>query len=198
MALLNRRSYGRILLPGILVITILAFGVLGASQDEIMKKRVENEKTMASRVATGITALKVWRDHPVFGVGFFQYRNVRGDYVQPVTAPGFGTIKFVQFRRNNIHDIYLGPLAEDGLVGMAMQFGIYWLILRTFLRKFRWRKDGDHFAIYVMPIFGGMFVGYLFGGIAIDYRFFSMVGVLFYMCAGILEGYQKTELENVS
>ncbi len=198
VAVLNRRSYGRILLPGMLVIAILAFGFLGASQDEFMKERVENEDTMGARVGTAVTALKVWRDHPVFGVGFFQYRNVLQDYIQPVDVPGLGTIKFVSFRHNNIHDIYLGPLAEDGLVGMAMQFGIYWLILRTFLRKFRWRKDGDHFATYVMPIFGGLFVGYLFGGIAIDYRFFSFVGALFYMCAGILEGYQKTELENVS
>ncbi len=91
-------------------------------------------------------------------------------------------------------------VAKDciGLVGMAMQLGIYWLILRAFLTKFRWRERGDHFATYVLPIFGGMFVGYLVGGTAIDYRFFSFVGTLFYMGAGILDGYEKTELEHVS
>jgi len=163
-----------------------------------MKERVENDNTLGSRVATGITALKIWRDNPLIGIGFFQFREVRGDYIEPIEVPLLGTITYNQFRHNNIHDIYLGPLAEDGLVGMGMQFGIYFLILKTFLRKYRWRKKGDYFAIYFMPIFGGVFIGYLVGGLAFDYRFFSMVGVLFYMSAGILYGYQRPEQQHVS
>ncbi len=37
-----------------------------------------------------------------------------------------------------------------------------------------------------------MSIGYLFGGIAIDYRFFSMVGTIFYSAAGIVYGYTGT------
>ncbi len=145
-----------------------------------------------------LTALKSLEGQSHYGVGFFQYRKAREAYIQPITVPGLGTIRFIQFRHNNIHDIYLGPLAEDGLVGMGLQLWIYYLILKTFLKKYRWRHEGDYFAIYIMPILAGVFVGYLVGGLAIDYRFFSFVGVLFYMCAGILYGYHRPEQENVS
>ena len=198
VAALNIRHYSRVLLPAVVLVPVLAFSFLGLGQDTFMKERVENEDTLGSRVGTAVTALKIWRDNPLIGVGFFQYRNAREDYIQPITVPGLGTIRFVQFRHNNIHDIYLGPLAEDGLVGMGLQFWIYFLILKTFLKKFRWRHEGDHFAIFIMPVFAGVFVGYLVGGLAIDYRFFSFIGVLFYMCAGILYGYQRPEQENVS
>ena len=89
-------------------------------------------------------------------------------------------------------------MAEDGLLGMSMQVGIYVIIFRTFRRKYRWRNRGDPFATYVLPIFAGVFVGYLVGGLAIDYRFFSFVGTLFYMSAGIQEGYQAPENTHVS
>ncbi len=197
VAVLNVRQYSKILLPAVVLLPLVAFSFLGIGQDEFMKERVENENTLGSRVATGITALKIWRDNPLIGIGFFQYRSVRGDYIEPIEVPGLGTIRYIQFRHNNIHDIYLGPLAEDGLIGMGLQFGIYFLILKTFLRKYRWRKDGDYFATYFMPIFGGMFVGYLVGGLAFDYRFFSFIGVLFYMSAGILYGYQRPEQQHV-
>ncbi len=198
VAVLNVRQYSRILLPAVVFLPLIAFSFLGIGQDKFMKERVENENTLGSRVGTGITALKIWRDNPLIGIGFFQYRQTREDYIDPIHVPGLGTIRYIQFRHNNIHDIYLGPLAEDGLIGMGMQFGIYFLILKAFLKKFKWRKDGDYFAIYFMPIFAGMFVGYLVGGLAFDYRFFSIVGVLFYMSAGILYGYQRPEKQHVS
>jgi O-antigen ligase len=198
VAVLNRKQYLRILLPVMIAVPILAVGVLGASQDKFLKERVENENTLGSRVATGITALKVWRDSPVLGVGFFQYRKARENYIEPISVPGLGTIRFVQFRHNNIHDIYLGPLAEDGLLGMGMQIGIYLLIFRTFVRKYKWRTRGDPFALYIIPVLAGILAGYLVGGLAIDYRFFSFIGTLFYMSAGILEGYEPAENVNVS
>jgi len=198
VAALNLRQYSRILLPAVVLLPLIAFSFLGIGQDKFMKERVENEDTLGSRVGTGLTALKIWRDNPLVGIGFFQYRKVRGDYIDPIDVPGLGTIRYSQFRHNNIHDIYLGPLAEDGLIGMGLQFGIYFLILKAFLLKYRWRKDGDYFAIYFMPIFGGMFVCYLVGGLAFDYRFFSITGALFYMSAGILYGYQRPEKQHVS
>ncbi len=189
-AVLNRRAYMRYLVPVMIVAPIVAVGVLGLAQDKFMKERVENEDTIGSRLGTAVTVLRVWRDHPVFGVGFYQYRRVRDEYIQPVEIPGMKPIRFSQFRHNSIHDIYLGPLAEGGLVGAFMQATIYLLILRAFLLRFGWRRRGDHFATFVMPVLGGIMVGYLVGGLAIDYRFFSVVGTLFLACAALIYGYR--------
>ncbi|MGD9547285.1 MAG: O-antigen ligase family protein [Candidatus Krumholzibacteriia bacterium] len=194
----NPRQYLRYLVPVLFIAPIAAIGFLGASQDKFLKERVENEDTLGSRVGTAATALRIFRDNPVLGVGYFQFREAREDYIQPVEVPGLGTIRFVQFRHNHIHDIYLGPLAENGLVGAFLQGWIYYLILRIFLSKFRWRTRGDPVAIYVFPVFAGIFVGYLVGGLAFDYRFFSFMDTLFYASAGILNGYQGQEQLDVS
>lgn len=189
-AMLNRRAYMRLLVPALIIGPIVAIGFLGLAQDEFMKERVENEDTIGARLGTAVTVLRVWRDHPLFGVGFFQYKNVRDQYVQAVEIPGMPTIRFVQFRRNAIHDIYLGPLAETGLVGMFLQAMIYFLIWRALWEKYRLGQRGDHFGQMVAPVFAGLMAGYMMGGLVIDYRFFSVVGTLFMVCAGITYGYR--------
>lgn len=186
---LNRKAYLRYLVPAAVLAPIMAIAVLGLAQDKFMKERLENEDTVGSRFGTGVTVLRVWRDHPLFGVGFFQFQSVRERYIEPVEIPGMATIRYVQFRHNAIHDIYLGPLAETGLVGMGLQGAIYFLIGKKLLRRRARQREGDHFANFVVPVFAGVFVGYLAGGLAIDYRFFSAVGTFFLVCAGILDGY---------
>ncbi|MHB8078588.1 MAG: O-antigen ligase family protein [Candidatus Krumholzibacteriia bacterium] len=191
--MLNRKAYMRYLLPAVVVAAVLAVAVLGLAQDKFMKERVENEDTIGSRIGVAVTLMRVWRDHPLFGVGYYRFASVRDQYIHAIDIPGLPTIRFNQFRSNPIHDIYLGPLAENGLVGAAFQFGIYFLILRSFLRKFSRRRYGDHFAVYALPVFGGIMVGYLIGGLAFDYRYFSVVGTLFMICAGMIDGYRPEE-----
>jgi len=185
---LNRRVYFRYLFPVLVVVPIVAIGFLGVAQDKFMQDRVRNDDTIGSRVGTAVTVFRVWRDYPIFGVGFFQYQNVRDNYIQPVDVPGLPVIRFVQFRKNAIHDIYLGPLAETGIIGTALQFGIYFLVMRTFWRRYRNRREDDPFSTYALPVFGGIMLGYLVGGLAFDYRFFSVVPTFFMTCAGVLGG----------
>lgn len=189
-AFLNRKAYMRYLLPAAIVAPVVAIGVLGLAQDKFMKDRMENEATIGSRLGTAVTVMRVWRDHPIFGVGFFQYAHVREDYVAPVEIAGFQTIHFWQFRRNSIHDIYLGPMAETGIVGMCLQYAIYFAMLRVFLRKYFKRRDDDEVAGYVIPVFAGLMAGYLVGGLAIDYRFFAVISTLFMLGAGVIDGHQ--------
>ncbi len=192
------RLYFRQLIPLMIIAPIVAVGFLGLQQDTFMQERLENEDTLGSRVGTAVTALRIFRDHPILGVGYFHFRQAREDYIEPVDVPGLGTVRFTQFRHNHIHDIYLGPLAENGLVGFFLQGTIYFLIIREVFRKYRLRNRGDPFAIYFLPIFAGIFVGYWVGGLAIDYRFFAFVDTLFFMSAGILFGYRGEEMEHVS
>jgi O-antigen ligase len=192
---LNRRAYARYLIPIAAVAPIIAIGFLGLAQDKFMKERVENEDTIGSRFGTAVTALRMWRDHPLFGVGYFEYRNVRDHYIQPVEVPGLPTIRFSQFRNNAIHDIYLGPLAETGLLGTGLQMAIYVFIFRRFVRKRRESGEDSDFREYVLPVFGGLMSGYMIGGLAIDYRFFSIVGMLFLVAAGVMDGHRDDRID---
>lgn len=185
---LNRKAYLKYLAPVAIIVPLLAVSVFNVAQDKFLQERVQNEQTIGSRVGTAVTVLRVWRDHPLFGVGFFQYRNVRDNYIQPVEVPGMPVIRFFQFRHNAIHDIYLGPLAETGLIGTGLQFSIYWLAIMAFVRKYRERSRGDPIMLYALPVFGGIMTGYFVGGIAFDYRFFAVVPTLLMMCAGVMNG----------
>lgn len=193
VAVLNRRQYLKILTPALVLVPILAIGFLGVKEDKFAQDRLENEDTFGSRLGTFVTATRVWRDNPIFGVGFYQYRFVLGDYIRPVEVPGMETIPVNLFRHNPPHDIYFGLLAETGLLGVFLQGSIYLLVLKAFLGNYRRRRFDDDFAHLVMPFFAGIFLGYLVGGLAIDYKFFSVVGTLFYACAGILYGYRPED-----
>lgn len=194
----NRRAYLRYFVPVLVLAPVLAVAVIGVAQDKFMKERLENEDTVGSRFGTAVTVLRVWRDHPLFGVGYYQFQNVRDQYIQPVEIPGMAPIRFIQFRHNSIHDIYLGPLAETGLFGMGLQFAIYYLVWRAFRQHLRRRATGGEFENLISPVLGGMIAGYLAGGLAIDYRFFSVVATLFLVSAGILAGYRTDQLPAAS
>jgi O-antigen ligase len=186
----SKGRYLKISAPAIALLPLIAIFVLGAGNDKFMKDRVENDDTVTSRLGVAVTAMRMFQAQPLFGVGFFQFRHVREQYVDPVVVPVFGAVRFANFRHTSIHDIYLGPLAETGLVGAFLQIAIYLVIFRAFIRHYRNREGPKHFRIYILPILGGLCIGYLGGGIAIDYRFFSMVGTMFYTAAGIVYGYQ--------
>jgi len=187
--LMNRRHYVKISAPALVLIPLVAFMLLGVGSDPVMKDRIETGSTMSARVGVAVTALRMWRDNPLIGVGFFKYRYERENYLDPVDVPIFGTVRSIYFMHNTIHDIYLGPLSETGLVGTFLQFLIYLVIFKSIRSHYRNRNGPPHFRYYILPVFVGMFVGYLIGGISIDYRYFSMVGVMFYSAAGIIYGY---------
>ena len=113
--------------------------------------------------------------------------------IEPVEIPGFETIRFIQFRFNALHDMYLGSLAEDGLIGTGMVFGIFFMIARIYIKKYRLRKQGDHFATFIIPLFAGVVVIYLVGGLCISNRFFSVMGTVLFSTAGIANGYQQVD-----
>jgi len=193
VAYLNRRHYLRILAPAAIVAAFVAVVFLGLAQDEFMKERLENENTIGSRVGTAVTVVRIWKDYPLLGAGYFQYGNMKMNYMQPIEVPGLGTIRFNQIRHNVIHDIYLGPMAEGGILGTVLQIGIYFLVLRAYFTRFvRGRRD-DPFVVFVLPVLGAITIGYLVGGMVIDYRYFAFLGTLFFVCAGIVDGYQDDE-----
>jgi O-antigen ligase len=176
-----------IILSGII---LLGLGFINLSGDKFLKERLSSEHTLEGRVNTAATAFRIWRDHPLVGVALRGYGPAKYDYQETVRVPILGLVRRAQGFESSIHDIYLGVLCEEGLVGFSVQLIVYFLIFRTLFRKYRWRNQGDHFATYIIPVFGGAFIGYFAGGIAFDYRYFSSLPGLFYFLAGILYRYE--------
>ena len=189
------RKYGMVLGRFAAIAVILGmFGLLNPTQDKMYTERMENEDTIGNRVTVWAATAQIFRANPIFGSGFFTYKKVREQYVHTVDVPILGVIKASSGRKGTIHDIYMGVLAEEGLVGACLLISIYISIFKTFIKKYRYRKQGDHFAIYMMPPLAGLMIAYFVGGIAFDYRYFTTIPSLFYFFAGVVAGYKPAPL----
>ncbi len=190
---LNRKTYLPYVLPVIVLLPLIAVMVVGVQDDEFLQDRLEATNPIEARVGAIVTAVRLWRDYPLFGCGPYQYKDYAEHYVAPVEAPLLGTVHIRYFRGSPAHDMYFGPLAEDGAVGLILQLLIYITIIRTSVLKLGLRQRNDHFATYVLPIFFGIYVIYFFGGFIISFRHFAILGSLFYMAAGVTDGYNPDE-----
>jgi O-antigen ligase len=177
------------------LLPLVAINVVGVKDDEFLQERMEATNPIEARIGSIVTAVRIWRDYPLFGCGPYQFRHFMRDYVAPIEAPLYGTVQVRYFKKSGAHDMYIGPLAEDGAVGMLLQYLIYFTIVRVSLAKLSLRRQNDHFATYILPLFFGIYAIYFFGGLIISFRHLSILGSLFYMAAGITSGYTPEEAE---
>lgn len=196
MAAISIRRY----LPVVLVIGIsagllLASGTVRLQEDKFFQERVGTEHTVTGRVNTLATAYRVWRANPLFGVGFFKYNEVKQDFRETIRVPFFGVIKRTADDEASLHDIYIGVMAEEGLVGASMQAAIYGLILLMYWRIWRSRTVDPHFRAEILPIIVAVSAGYFIGGATFDFRYFNTLMGIFYFMAGIAAGHYEDALK---
>jgi O-antigen ligase len=191
-----RASFRRILLG--MAIVGLMIGVLGLYQvanTEFLQERMQNKGTIENRLSFLSTATRMIRDHPLFGVGFFKYNDHREMYNQATYVPFYGLVRKRFGHGMPIHDIYLGRLAEEGLVGLGLMVAFYLVVGRAWLRQWRANPRGPWFNRDTLGLFAGMMVSYLIGGMIIDYRYFDLVNVVFMLLAGIIYGFRSDTYE---
>jgi O-antigen ligase len=92
-----------------------------------------------------------------------------------------------------IHDIYLGRLAEEGLVSVLMLFGFSFQIFRAGLFKWRRKLKDKWFNHDTLTLFAAIMVCFHIGGMVIDYRYFDLINVFYFLLAGIIYGYRNVD-----
>lgn len=119
-----------------LIILILLFAVLPSQYTERFKSSfdisydMQNNRSNTYRIAMWITALKILRDYPVFGLGYYNYRTSLSDpYKLDIIKPKEGFI--------HVHNTYLEIAAEQGLFGLFTFLYLMYYILKkiTFYYK---------------------------------------------------------------
>lgn len=186
-----RPNYRRVLV-GLAVAGFFA-GLVGVSRlanTEFLQERIENVDTVDNRLAFLSTATRMIRDHPIFGVGFFRYNDYRDAYNQTVYIPFYGIVKKAYGENMPIHDIYLGRLAEEGLVSVLLLAAFAFVVVKAGVAKWRANPTGSYFNRDLLALFAGMAASYLVGGMIIDYRYFDLINVILMLMAGIVYGYR--------
>jgi O-antigen ligase len=175
----------------VIVALTLFVGVIQAATDqELLTKRVGDMQTIDNRLAAMSAALRMWRDHPLFGIGFFNWDSFYDLYRRGEEIPLYGYVDRYAGRGVVIHDIYWGRLAEEGIFSLGLLVAAATMVYVRFRKLWRRVADTDVLNRDGLAVMAGIFVCYLVGGLAIDYRYFDLVNAVPYMLAGILYGYR--------
>jgi O-antigen ligase len=175
---------------GAMVAIASLVGVLRYANSDFLQERLTNLSTFENRLAALSAALRMWRDHPLFGIGFFNWQDYYPLYQRGEDIPLYGYVSRHMSRGVRIHDIFWGRLAEEGLLSLGLLGAA--IVAAWFRLKYLWNRvhDEDWLNRDALATMAAVFVAYLVGGMAIDYRYFDMINVLPYLFAGILFGYQ--------
>jgi len=164
-------------------------GAVQLANSEFLQERVSNTHTIENRLGFFANAIRMFMTDPLFGVGFFNFQSLVDDFNQATYIPFYGLIRKDVAANVPIHDIYIGKMAEEGLVGTILQFSFYWVIFRAYISRWKENVWSRWFTKNTMVLFAGIMITYLVGGMIIDYRYFDLVNVVFYLLAGIIYGF---------
>lgn len=162
-----------------------------AQQNDMLQERVGNTRTIEARVGVVMVELQAIRANPLFGVGHFSFRDKSHQYNSGGYVPGFGYIKRSTGDHGSIHEMYIGRTAEEGLLGMSLWFGFMAAVAWQLLKRWRDNPQGEYFNRDFLAMVAGVCVAYLVGGLAFNYRFFSLVNIMPYFLAGLVVGFPR-------
>jgi len=160
------------------------------SDSAFVHDRLTNLWTVKNRLAAMSAAVRIWRDNPLFGVGFFNWDDVYGLYRRGEEFMFFGYVERYAGAGVRIHDIYFGRLAEEGIVSLGLLAAASVAIWLRFKKLWSMVAEPDVLNRDGLAVVAAIIVTYLVGGMGIDFRYFDMVNAIPYLLIGVLYGYQ--------
>jgi O-antigen ligase len=101
--------------------------------NSVIQDRLSNSDNIYGRIAAYKSAIAIFFDHPVFGVGYGQYTRVALDSRYDSQFAGVNSVPFP-------HNTFLAVLAETGVIGLGLYLWLWIAILRVT------RSGVDHHA----------------------------------------------------
>jgi O-antigen ligase len=132
-----------------LVVVVLAMGASPGAQGPAVGERVasivssgsEPDRSVQDRYALWSTAVGIWADHPVFGVGMKDFVAYRDRYAPMALSAGSDVdTRGSGYRREPLlspHNQYLQVLSEQGTVGIVAFGGLLGALAVTAVRRRR-------------------------------------------------------------
>lgn len=174
---------------------LLSVGVLQSTSGEDLGDRFSNMDTIENRLGIISAATNVILDYPLFGMGYFQFREKGGEYLKGLHFPFYGYIKNKNVRHVVIHDMYFGRAAEEGLVGIFLLLIYAVGVSKSFIKKWRLNPQEPWFNRDLLAIYASVIMLYLAGGMFIDPRYFDLPNAIPAFFAGLITGYGNDRLK---
>lgn len=124
---------------------------------ENMDERIESMANVTSdasnleRINRWTCAVNLWQERPFLGWGPGTYAMVYGPYQQ---SRNLTIISTAAGNRGNAHSEYLGPLAEQGLIGMLLIFLLVGLIIYYGITVYNRMPNGEIRVLLLVSVLG--------------------------------------------
>lgn len=105
-------------------ILLVADRVFNPLHNPVIQERLNDSNNVYARIAAFKSAIAIFLDHPVIGVGYGEFTRVALD---PQYYAQFRGVSFVPYP----HNTFLSMLAEGGLLGLALYLWLWIAILDT-------------------------------------------------------------------
>jgi len=193
LAILRPRYRQLIAAIGVVLAVAIFIGAFHFANSELLQSRVGNTQTFENRLAAMSAAFRMWRDYPLFGIGYYNWEEFYPQYRRGEHIFLYGYVSRYAGKGIVVHDIFWGRLAEEGLISVSLLLAASAIVY--FRLRYLWSRVTDTAWLNRdgLAVFAAIFVCYLVGGMAIDFRYFDLVNAVPYMFAGILMGYQVPE-----
>ncbi|MDY5969848.1 MAG: O-antigen ligase family protein [Bacteroidales bacterium] len=99
---------------------------------------ISTDASNVERLNRWASALRLWKDHPVLGIGPGTYQFLYASYQRSYQL---STISTNSGNLGNTHSEYLGPLTEQGVPGAALVVAIFMLTFATGVKVYRTAKN---------------------------------------------------------
>lgn len=122
-----------------------------------MDERIESMANISSdasnleRINRWTCAIDLWQERPFLGWGPGTYAMVYGPYQQ---SRNLTIISTASGTKGNAHSEYLGPLAEQGLIGMLLMFVLIGFIMYYGISVYNRMPNGEVRVLLLVSILG--------------------------------------------
>ena len=133
---------GRILVIAFVAIMVGVVAVWFAATPDAYKRVTQTADKGNGRSSLWVVGGRIFKDHPIAGVGLENYRVYAPRYV---SGPGELTfVNFIAERPHVVHNVYLQTMVEVGLVGLGLFLAVILSSLAAALRAARrYESRGD-------------------------------------------------------
>lgn len=165
-------------------------------KDEIQSiSNISSDASNVERLNRWSCAYRMWLDKPIFGFGpgtyMFQYAPFQLSYMHTIISTN-------EANGGNAHNEYLGPLSEEGLLGMLLMLAIVIAVSALSFRLIYTLEDKE-MRILTISIFLGL-VTYFVHGMMNNFLDTDKAAVPFWGFIGMLVGidYRNKKLESAT
>jgi len=185
-------------LPALILIVAMCLAVIGNWSNVTTSDRtaggIATRDTAEARLVLANASMRMFVDHPLFGVGFTRFIENSGPYVSQVRSTFLGYKEAWLAAGSNQHNQFLSVLTEIGLSGFVPFVLLYYFVFRMLARARKIRADAYDYEFVIAVI--AIMLAYLTETLFIEPRFYEFMNTLPYMMAGIVAGgYQRATMK---